>query len=517
MTVLSRAAVGDGWARRRPPGRPRATAPRRTLLAVCLAVVLARLPSVWQPLRNDEGGYLLAARHWHAGGEFLYGDLFVDRPPLLLAIFRVAALSGWDGAIRLLAIPFAVVFVVAAWHAGARLGGPAGARWAAVVGAGLVCSPALAADQADGELFATVLVMASVACALAAWAAGSPGRAAAVGALAGALAAGALLVKQSALEGVVVVAVLVAVGAWRGGPARRRALALAASAGAGALLATAAALVPLVASGTDAGTLWRDLVGMRGDALDVIWSARPHATLVRAGQLVALTVVTGLAGAVATWCWAAGRDRALRRSAEGLAVLAMVPAGLAAMVAGGSFWPSYALQLAPVAALSVGALAGRRDRAGTWARRWGRVVVVTAVVAAVGATVVYATVPRVWFQQRIGEWLAASAEPGDTAVVAYGHPSILAAADLTTPYPYLWSVPMRTLDGDQALLRATLAGPDAPAWLVAVNGWNSWGIDDDGRLRDLLADRYRVVAQVCGRPVLLREDLQRSLAPPVRC
>ena len=171
----------------------------------------------------------------------------------------------------------------------------------------------------------------------------------------------------------------------------------------------------------------------------------------------------------------------------------------------------------PVVVLVVGALAGRADASGRRARGWARVAVATAVLAVVAEHVVYASVPAVWFQQRTGEWLAESAQPGDTAVVAYGHPSVLEAADLGSPYPYLWSVPVRTLDGDLDRLRSTVAGPDAPAWFVPVNGLDSWGIDDGSRLRDLLGQRYREVAQVCGRPVLLRADLDRTLAPAPRC
>src|SRR3712207_5644392 len=104
---------------------------RRFLVLLCLAVVVVRATFVARPLRNDEGGYLLIARQWHTGGEFLYGDYFVDRPPLLMLLFEVAALPGWDQFIRVLAIPFVVLFVVAGWQAGRLLGGPSGGRWAA--------------------------------------------------------------------------------------------------------------------------------------------------------------------------------------------------------------------------------------------------------------------------------------------------------------------------------------------------------------------------------------------------
>jgi hypothetical protein len=88
---------------------------------------------------------------------------------------------------------------------------------------------------------------------------------------------------------------------------------------------------------------------------------------------------------------------------------------------------------------------------------------------------------------------------------------------MPSPYPHVWSAAMRTLDPAQTRLRATLAGPDAPSWVVQVNGLNAWGIDEGSRLRDLLHQRYRVVAEICGYRVWLRADLTRRLAPPPPC
>src|SRR4051794_27298590 len=74
--------------REQPVGGP-GSADARFLVVLCLVGVLVRVPFVPRPLRNDEGGYLLIARHWHTGGRFLYGDYFVDRPPLLVLLFRI--------------------------------------------------------------------------------------------------------------------------------------------------------------------------------------------------------------------------------------------------------------------------------------------------------------------------------------------------------------------------------------------------------------------------------------------
>ena len=61
-----------------------------------------------------------------------------------------------------------------------------------------------------------------------------------------------------------------------------------------------------------------------------------------------------------------------------------------------------------------------------------------------------------------GEAIAAAAEPGDTLVVFGGRADLQRASGLRSPYPYLWSLPMRTRDPGYDDLRDLLAGPDAP-------------------------------------------------------
>jgi hypothetical protein len=101
--------------------------------------------------------------------------------------------------------------------------------------------------------------------------------------------------------------------------------------------------------------------------------------------------------------------------------------------------------------------------------------------------------------------------------VAYGNPQVLEHADLASPYPFLWSLQMRTLDPGQHRLRRTLRGPEAPTWVVRLTPLDSWGIDRGGALRLLLARRYRPVANVCGVPVLLRVGVERDLAEVPDC
>jgi 4-amino-4-deoxy-L-arabinose transferase-like glycosyltransferase len=493
------------------------TTPRRFLALLSLGVVLVRATYVPRPLRNDEGGYLFIARHWHTGGEFLYGDYFVDRPPLLLLIFKVASLTEWDQAIRVLAIPFVVLFVLAGWRAGILLGGRSGGRWAALVAAGVMCSPGLAADQADGELFGAAFVMVSIALALSAWHAGSPSRRLWLAIAAGAFAAAAPLIKQNLLEGGLFLAGLVVLGARAQGERdRRRAAPMAAGAALGAVLPCTAVWLWLTYARIEPAGAWRDLVGFRSAAFDAIWSSSTDASIRRAALLLVLGVVTGLVPLVCAWFLRARRCLP-HGSAERRTITTLLVFGLAAVAAGGSYWPPYLLQLAPASVLAAGALAPMASRAGSWMRMFSRMVVSAALVGTIAAVVVHATVPSVWFSQRIGEWLVDAQAPADTAFVAYGLPSVLETADMPSPYPYLWSVPMRTSDPEQARLRATLAGSGAPSWIVQVTGLNAWHIDDESRLRGLLHDRYRVVAKVCGHPVWLRQDLTRELPAPPPC
>lgn len=498
-----------------PVRRGELTTPR--LLAwLCLAVVVVRGTYVLQPLRSDEAGYLYIARQAHLGGEFLYGDYYVDRPPLLMAIFKVAALTDWDPMIRVLTIPFAIVFVLAAARAAFHVGGDVGSRWGAAVAAAFICTPAVAADQADGELFAAVFVMVALALALEAWRAstgvGRLGLAYAAGAFAGA----APLVKQNFLDALLFIAVLVVARVARDRVLDHRGLVVILGGAAGAVTPHLLLWLWALASGIEPLSLWRDLAAFRGEAFGVIWSGSPEAPLRRAATLVALGLVSGVLLVVVAWFRRVGL-RFLGWTPMEWAISVTTAFALAAIGAGGSYWPHYLLQLAPVGVLALAAVVGGPPRVARQMRVAGRTAVGSAVVGVVLVAVVYATTPWVWFQERTGEWLAASGRAGDTALVVYGNASVLEKADMRSPYPHLWSLPMRTLDPDQSRLRGTLSGGSAPVWVVEMNPVNSWKIDDARRLRDLLDERYRVVSEVCGFPVWLRSDVVRRPASAPDC
>ena len=109
------------------------------------------------------------------------------------------------------------------------------------------------------------------------------------------------------------------------------------------------------------------------------------------------------------------------------------------------------------------------------------------------------------------------ARPGDTVVVTFGQANIVRESGLDSPYPYLWSLPVRTLDPGLTELAAVLDGPDRPTFLVDWSRLDrTWGVDPT-TVRPILDEHYERVARVCGRSIWMARDVTRSLAPEKRC
>jgi 4-amino-4-deoxy-L-arabinose transferase-like glycosyltransferase len=478
---------------------------RRFVLAVAAVVVLLRLTYLTGPLDSDEAGYLMVARGWRAGGPHLYGHYFVDRPPLLIALFRVADLVGWAQSIRVLASAFAVLLVVSAAWAAHQVAGDRGARWAALVGAAAVTTPLLMAQEADGEIFAAPLVMLAVALTLAAARRGG-GRSLAL-AMAGGLSAGAaVMVKQNFADALVFAAVLLAVSVQQRRLLVREAARVAVGGVLGGALVLAGVLAYVAWSHVGLSRAWTEIFGFRTTALDVIEDHNLRAPLGRAVDLVWVGVLAGLLPLLVVLLLEAVRSR-FRGPPVAWAVGATLLVEGIGIALGGSYWAHYLIQLAPMLALA----------AGLWAASTSRVRIAAAVVvaSAVAATpVVVLTGAAFGHQaQRVGSWLVSSARPGDTATMLFGNADAQQASGMFSPYPQLWTLPMRTLDPRLAELRSVLAGPHAPTWVVVWGSLDPWQIDPHARTARLLTTRYRRVADVCGHSVLLRDGVHRRLAP----
>ncbi len=503
------------------PSTPRVPVPptRRRLplgvLAAALAVALARLPFVDGWLGRDESGYLAVGQQWHAGGTSLYGGYWVDRPPLLVSVFRLAAVLGGAVPLRLIGVVAAVVSVVAVGWTAHRLAGPRAATWAALVAAAFLVSPLSGATEVDGELLAAPFVAVGFAAVVGALSTPSRRRAVAAGACAGAAGVAAVLVKQNMVDVFVFGGVAGLLTARYVGPAHLTRVA-AGVVGGGALVAGVTALWT-VAHGTSLAGVWFAMYPFRL-AANRVMAAHPSSaavgrehTLLLDGALSGMVLVVAL---LVTSVVRARRDHPSSSRASGLA--RAVPVALAATVAydvvsiylGEGYWSHYLIQLAVPLALAAGLAADRRPRP---ARIAGGVVVASAA----AAVLVAGPHPLPVGGNALGAAIGAVSAPHDTIVTIWGHSDVTRASGLRSPYPYLWYLPARTLDPHVRLLSTTLAGRAAPTWFVDWSGTGLHGVDTT-RLTAALRHDYHRVADVQGVKVFLHDGVRRHSPVPAR-
>ena len=460
----------------------------RRILGLAALAGLCVTPYAGRLLSPDEGGMLLLASQWSPGSS-LYGDYFVDRPPGLVALFAVSdALTGALGsawAVRVLGIVAVVATVLLAGLLGraARVA----AELPALTAALLVVTPLFGGTVVNGELLGLPFLVGGCAAVLMAareerwlwWAV-----------LAGVLGAAALMIKQSLLDVFVAAAVLLV--------ARRRLPALGVVLAAG-LGAVAVGVAAAAWRGTSPAELWGAVVVFRGEAAAVIASSADESTSHRLGGLLLALLGTG----VPVLAVALGRHA--RRSGLRWAAAAVLGWELFVVLGGGSYWLHYLMGMVPGLVLLTAAalqVAPRPDRLLVAAYT---VVTLSSVVA----LVIVGVHPIQRREVPAVTWLEDHARPGDTAVVAFGAPNILQSTGLRSPYPDLWSLPVRVHDPDLVALTDLLEGPDRPTWLV-VSGRSlgTWGIDATVADRALAA--HYALATGAGDWTIYREKEPRA-------
>jgi 4-amino-4-deoxy-L-arabinose transferase-like glycosyltransferase len=484
--------------------------PRRAL-AICLITAAAmRLPFVDAPLGDDEGGFLMVAGQWHGRGDALYTNQWVDRPPLLLLVFKLAYLLGASfPVVRLVGLVLGSVLIVAAWYAGAAIGGARGAVAAAAVATCISPLYLLSGFQLTGELIAGSFVMVSCALVLQAMYGGRSTRHAVLLAFfAGIFASFAFLTKQNFIDAGVFAAVLLCVESYR-------AWRLLVSGLAGLILPL---LVTVLwansADGPGLSRLWVAIFKFRKHSLRIIEHGSLAAPLERLKWMVVLFVATGMLFLVCQLVVAVRKSE----NSYGLriALVVMLLYAVLSIGAGASYWSHYLLQLVPVLAMGA-ALATRRTR------RWlGGYAVVTYCLLASVLTALFGieTLASGHEGDRpheiMADYLREGSEPGDSVMLAYGSPSVIEMSGLSTPYMYSWSLPIRARDPHLTSFVNTLDGRNAPTWLVEVGDFDWWGLDTTP-FKIARADRYRVVATVCGHDFYLHDGLTRTLPPTPAC
>jgi 4-amino-4-deoxy-L-arabinose transferase-like glycosyltransferase len=486
---------------------PQAAPEARTRRFVWLVAVLAagvRLPFAAIPPGRDEAGFLQVAHQWAAGGTSLYGDYWVDRPPLLITVFSVADAAGGLVALRVLGAAAVAVTVLLCATSARMLAGPVAARWAAVAAAALLVSPLLGTLEVNGELLAAPFVAAGVASFLGASRASDERRALALAAAAGATGVCALLVKQNFADALVFGAVLVLVQVRR--TARRRTLMIVGGAAAGAGVALGLMTAWTLWRGTSLADLFYALYPFRLHAARVI-AAGGQEYADHRGRMLALVA---LASGVVLLAVALVIDSVRRRAWDPpvVALAAVTVFGCVSITLGGGYWHHYLIQLVVPLSVWAGAVIAR-------GARLSRVAVLLALVVSVVALTYVGLNPARSHASEVGAAIANSAQPGDTLTTLYGDPVVNFASGLPSPYEHLWSLPIRTLDPKLTELSTVLTGSRAPTWVVASRSLTAWGLSTS-EVERIVAERYRAVAVIDGTTVYLHRTAERARPVVVR-
>lgn len=431
---------------------------------------LGWLPFLGRSPSPDEGGFLLVGGQWSAGSS-LYGDLWVDRPPGLIAVFGLADALGGIVPLRLMGALAAVATVVAAGLLG-RLAAPGtriGVLAPAAIAAILTASPLFGASVMNGELLGLPFLVGGMAMLVAAHKATTARAALVWGAAAGASGALGFLMKQSLVD-VFVMALALAL-------TRVRSVRVLTGLVLGAAATLGLAFAMASARGTDTGELLNALLTFRLDAAQVLARSN-ESTVGRFGALLLALLFSGAPLLVGTLGWRAKETPPTTETtatpdlrAPAYAVLAVE---MVVVLFGGSYWLHYLMGVVPGLALLAAAAAQRPGR-------WGKPVTAAYAYAALSALGVIGWLglhPIDRPEEPVIAYLERHAESGDSAVVAFGGPNILQQLELESPYPYLWSLPVRVRDRDLAGLTSVLAGPSRPTWVVVRHGsLRTWGLD----------------------------------------
>jgi 4-amino-4-deoxy-L-arabinose transferase-like glycosyltransferase len=492
----------------RPIGERETTPRERRLFAagvVAIAVLaaLVRLRFLDVPLSVDEGGYAAVARFW-ASGSRLYRDVWADRPQGLLLLYRGAfdlfGVHAWS--VRALATIWgaglaSVVALLVARITGHRTGLVAG-----LLVALLSVGPRIEGFAANGELLASLPAAAAILC-FAIW---LDRRSDSLLLGAGALAAFALLVKQSGYDGGGAIVVWLALAGWRGWLPRRVALRAIGLVAIGAAVPLALSVVHGAATGFD--RYWFSVAGYRlsvesvatgsfANRMHLLWSA-----FASSWPCIAPLIVLAPFGVAEAW-----------RSRRGALLVAWGAFSITGFLLGGLFHPHYFVGLiAPFSALAaLGLRRLARDRS-------LRVATVTAVVllavpAIAAWPVISASSPsqvswrtshdgRILTDRTVGAWLRARTRPGQTVYAMYAEASIYFAADRPPAFKYLWFLGEQRIPHALRDLRTVLAGPRAPRYIVVYQPPRTMPGAAAAGIPAVLRTRYREVARVDGHDVL---------------
>lgn len=493
---LARPAVAFSW----PLG----------VAAVALATALLRWPYLDVPISADEGGYATAA-YWWARGDTLYQHITITRPQGIFVIYRLIQALGLGSVrgIHLFASAYTALVALALLAVVAlRWGRGVGLSAAALFGL-LMATPYVEGYQANAELFMLLPLLLSLYALLRADSLPlASARCRWLLAGSGLLAAVALLVKPSGVVALVLAALWLARRWWTERATWRVWFGAELALGMGFAAGVAPALVHGLLTAPDMYLNAVLFYRMRYDSVLVGGTAGNAATnsIHVLGSLapVALLAVVGMAG---DWKVPARRD--------GLGLWLATSVG--GMALGGGWFLHYYVQLVPP--LAVAAVLGAR-----WLWRWPDGYAVAALQGLAGATAcVWLLVAAPAFVQpanpaslpeyepvmaaagAVAEYLRSNTAPDERIYVAYDHADIYYLARRRPAARWLYFRELTRVPGAFDEQLALLEQPaTAPRYIVGAQDFTRWGLDNEGKLRALLARDYAPAVTIAGVPLYRR-------------
>ena len=467
-------------------------------LVVVIAVSL-RLPFIGRSPGPDEAGFLMVGGQWHAGGTSLYGNYWVDRPPLLVWIFQGISGLGGVTALRLIGCVAVALIVIGTSVAAKLIAGPRAGRWAALTAAAMSTSPLLGTHTVNGELLAAPFIVLGIIATLYALRTPSTRNVRLFALVAGAAAMAPVLIKQNLID-VFVFGFVATLIAWHRRDIDGKRLArILGSATSGALLFLGFMAVVTVLHGTSLRGVFDAMYPFRIQASKVQAAGGSQHSLARLSLLMVDVISSGVLFLALAGAWGIASKR-LRGSA-GWALVASVIFCLASIAMGGNYWSHYLVELIVPVSIAMGVLVGRRQ---PFTKPLVAGVALLAVMTSIG-TISPATQSS---GSIVGHAIAASASPGDTIVTVYGHGDIDQQSGLSSPYENLWSLPTKTRDPQLTGLNTVLSGPQAPTWLVTWSYLTSWGLSTD-QVRATVSRDYRIVGKIHGHTIYLHDGMIR--------
>jgi hypothetical protein len=483
--------------------------------ATIVVALLARLPFLHNETYPDEGGMLVVARDWHTGGPYLYGNLFLARPPLILLIFRIAGDLGGILAVRLIGLLLVAIIIAAAGWSGWSLGGRRGAVTAAVVSAAFMTNPMLGSREVDAETVGLPFALASTAFMLAAHRRPRESRGRGWMILAGGvLAVCALLAKQNLADSLAFGGILIVATGLLEKDARAKAVKDLGWFLLGVAIPVLVTVVWAATASAGVHELVYELFGFRAQGGATLFSEPTTAQGNRLDNLTSSLIRSGIVmiDLVALWLL----RRRWWRDPVTLALLVMLLMAVVGIIGGGQYWIHYSLGLVPVTALLAAYAVGKI----AWPRLLVALVISSVVISAyhVGDSWRNNTAPEDTWVGGSTIWLDEMKQPDDSMVVLYGQAAIYETSRIRPAYPYMWTLPMRVLDPHLADLRATLAGHEAPTFVLVPTSLSAWDIDPHQLVEQTLDQHYDWLGWLCGTPVYIHKGVDRRVAPwPTSC